>query len=432
MVYALRTMDLTPKQQTSEAIRQAENILIITGQRPSVDQTVSVLALTMILRKFGKQATAVVTDQLPAAVAPLANGVIDKNLGGVRDFILKLDTSKAEVDKLRYEMVDGKLNVVITPFKGNFAPSDVTFGYGESAAGGYDVIVVIGVPGKARIDKIYDQNAQLLAQVPVINFDFHRSNEGYGAINMIDGNASSLSEMLIALSESLQSGLIDAGIATPLLMGIVSATDRFTATHTTSKSLTVAAQMMAAGASQPQVIRALYRGGDGSRDAAREPNRDSNRPPASRDGGNRDRTERPARVERTERTERPERTEQPRAEQSRAEQPRREQPAAPAAQPTQQTQPTQPVQSARQLDNDMNEPIISPAHIEFSPDPADDPRVQMPPEPIQVAPGQLPLEMSPLVSQAVQNPASTQQAPHQSVAQPAVSAAPMPSSFQND
>ena len=89
----------------------------------------------MILRKFGKQATAVVTDQLPAAVAPLANGVIDKNLGGVRDFILKLDTSKAEVDKLRYEMVDGKLNVVITPFKGNFAPSDVTFGYGESAAG---------------------------------------------------------------------------------------------------------------------------------------------------------------------------------------------------------------------------------------------------------------------------------------------------------
>ncbi|QQR52959.1 hypothetical protein IPG36_02510 [bacterium] len=74
-------MDLTPKQQTSEAIRQAENILIITGQRPSVDQTVSVLALTMILRKFGKQATAVVTDQLPSAVAPLANGIIDKNLG---------------------------------------------------------------------------------------------------------------------------------------------------------------------------------------------------------------------------------------------------------------------------------------------------------------------------------------------------------------
>lgn len=418
MVYDALTMDLTPKQQTSEAVRQAENILIMTGQRPSVDQAVSVLALLMILRKFGKQATAVISDPLPAAMAPLAGNLIEKNLGGVRDFILKVDTAKAEVDKLRYEMVDGKLNVVITPFKGTFAPSDVTFGYGEAAAGGYDLIMVIGVPGRARIDRLYEQNAQVLSQVPVVNFDFHRSNEAYGAVNMIDGNASSLSEMLVALSESLQSGLLDAEIATPLLMGIVSATDRFTAAHTTSKSLTVAAQMMAAGASQPQVIRALYRGGDSGRDdrrdGGREGSRDNrNQSQGSRDGANR---ERPVRQDRP----------------NRPEQPRRD----PGV-----TRPAQKVEAPAQVDAEADLPIIAPAHIEMmeqAPAMASEPRVQMPPaqpeyqpvaEPVQVAPGQLPLEMSPLGSQAVMQQ-GTQQAVPQAPQQPVQ--APMPSSYQHD
>jgi hypothetical protein len=46
-------------------------------------------------------------------------------------------------------------------------------------------------------------------------------------------------------------------------MGIIASTDRFTASHTTSKSLTVAAQMMAAGAKQQAVVRSLYRDGKG-------------------------------------------------------------------------------------------------------------------------------------------------------------------------
>ena len=48
-------MDLTPKQQASEAIRQAESILIVTSQRPNIDQTSSVVALAMILRMLGKK-----------------------------------------------------------------------------------------------------------------------------------------------------------------------------------------------------------------------------------------------------------------------------------------------------------------------------------------------------------------------------------------
>jgi len=281
------TMDLTPKQQTSEAIRQAETILVMTGQRPSVDQVAAVIGLSMILRKIGKRVSPVITDSMPQSVQVLDAAGVERNLGGMRDFILKLDTTKAQVDSLRYEQDGGKLNIHISPAKGGFAPSDVTFDYGEPNFR-YDLAIVLGVPTRARIDRAYEQNLPLFEQIPVVNLDFHRSNENYGAVNLIESNASSLCEMLVALSESLQGGLLDAEIATTLLMGIVASTDRFTAAHTTSKSLTVAAQMMAAGARQQAVVKALYRGGgeqarnDGSRGEARE--RDGRE---GRDGGQR-------------------------------------------------------------------------------------------------------------------------------------------------
>jgi nanoRNase/pAp phosphatase (c-di-AMP/oligoRNAs hydrolase) len=390
-------MDLTPKQQTSEAIRQSETILVTTGQHPSVDQVAAVIALTAILRKFGKKVSAVISDSLPQAVNLLDVASVERNLGGMRDFVLKVDTSRAEVGGLRYEPVDSKLNIFLTPAKGNFAPSDVTFDYGE-ASFEYDLAIVLGVPTRARIDKVYEQNLSLFEQIPVINLDFHRSNENYGAVNLIEPNASSLCEMLVALSESLQSGIIDEQIATALLMGIVGSTDRFTASHTTSKSLTVAAQMMAAGAKQQAVVRALYREGRGEQGRGGErgersgnndrAQREHREPGGQREQGSQGHQGRDSQPQR-EREPRPERERQaqpqPQAAQAVQPQPQPVQAAQPQAQPqaapvmpeaaVAQAQPeaapqamnAQPAQDTRPFRSQEAElPIIEPGHIELS------------------------------------------------------------------
>ena len=247
--------DLTPKQQTSEAVRQAETILITTGQNPTVDQVTGVLALSAVLRKFGKKVSAVISDPMPPQVQFLDTAMVGRELGGLRDFIMHVDVSKGEVDRLRYEVQGGKLNVYVTPFQGGFAPGDVTFGYGDYH---FDLAMVLGVPSKGRIDRVFADNQSLFSSIPVVNLDFHRSNENYGAVNLVEPMASSLCEILVALSESLQTGLIDADIATVMLAGLMSSTDRFTASHTTSKSMTVAAQLMAAGARQQAVVKGLY------------------------------------------------------------------------------------------------------------------------------------------------------------------------------
>lgn len=248
--------ELTPKQQTSEAVRQAETILIMTGQRPTIDQVSSTVALSAILRKFGKKVTAVISDDIPAGAKFLPTNLIERNLGGLRDFNIEVDLSHAEVDTLKYGVEDGKLNIHITPFSGGFQPKDVSFSHGDFH---FDLVIILGVPFHNRIDKIYLDNTAKLSQTPLINIDFHRSNEQYGAINLVETSAASLAEILMALSESLQSGLIDETIATSMLAGIMAATDRFTATHTTAKAMTVAAQMMAMGADQQKIVRGLYR-----------------------------------------------------------------------------------------------------------------------------------------------------------------------------
>lgn len=248
--------ELTPKQQTSEAIRQAETILIMTGLHPSIDQVASTVALAAILRKFGKKVTSVISDEVPASAKFLPLNLVEPTMGGLRDFIMQVDLSHAEVDKLKYTTDNGKLSVHITPFAGSFQSKDVSFSYGEFH---FDLVIILGVASYARIDKIYGQNAELLRSIPLINIDFHRNNEQYGAINLIETTAASLAEMLIALAESLQSGLIDATVATTMFAGIMAATDRFTASHTTSKTMTIAAQMLAMGADQQKVVRGLYR-----------------------------------------------------------------------------------------------------------------------------------------------------------------------------
>lgn len=248
-------MDLTPKQQASEAIRQAQSILLVTGQRPNIDQVASLVALTHALRKLDKKVTPLVSDRVPGGAQFLGKGVVGTSLNGARDFIMQLDLNKGEVDKVKYTVEDNKLNVHITPFSGSFTSSDVSFTQGDFH---FDLIIALGVPRRANLDRIFEQNPNLLQNVPLLNLDYHRINEQYGAINLLETNSSTLSEMVLALTESVQGGLLDTQMATALLAGIMAATDRFTAPSTTAKSMTVAAQMLAAGADQQKVTKEIF------------------------------------------------------------------------------------------------------------------------------------------------------------------------------
>ncbi len=247
-------MDLTPKQQTTELIRQAQNILIVTGREPNNDQLASAVGLQAVLTKLGKVANVVITDSLPKIASVLDTSMVARDMQGVRDFIISIDMRNTEVDKVKYDVVDSRLDVTVTPHGGNYTASDVSFGYGAYQ---FDLVIALGVPSIFKLDRLHEANPTIFDGLHLINIDYHRINENYGSVNLVDPSATCVAEILISTIESLGQGMIDAPIATAFLASFMSATANFTAPATTAKALTIAAQMMSAGAKQQEIVKAL-------------------------------------------------------------------------------------------------------------------------------------------------------------------------------
>ncbi len=254
-------MELTPKQQTTEQIRAAEKILILTHFNPDGDALGALLALYLILKKLDKDVTAVVPETVPATFSFMPNiGEVHNSYSGTKDFIITIDTRKTSVDRLGYKHIpeENKLNIVITPHSGTFRREDVTFSYGSFK---YDLIIVLDSSDLERLGPLYEGQNALFYETPVINIDHHAGNDFFGKINWVDLTATSTSEILVSLIESLarEKPLLDEDIATALLTGIITDTGSFQNANTTPKSLTVAAQLVAAGGRQQEIIRHVFK-----------------------------------------------------------------------------------------------------------------------------------------------------------------------------
>lgn len=254
-------MELTPKQQIVELIKKHQNILVLTHINPDGDALGSLLAFYLLLKKLDKNVSAVATSEIPVKFNFLpAISNINSEFNGIRDFIINLDLSSAKLDKLSYQKItdENRLDIIITPKTGTFTPEDVSFSYGAHK---FDLIFVLDTPDLERLGKVYDENADLFYETPTVNIDHHPSNEYFGKINWVDLTATSTAEILVALIESLsrEKQLLDADVATALLTGITTDTGSFQNTNTTPKSLTVAAQLVAAGARQQEIIQKIFK-----------------------------------------------------------------------------------------------------------------------------------------------------------------------------
>lgn len=245
--------DQTPKQLIVERIKNASNVLVTVGKNPSVDALAAALGLTLFFDKIDKIATAVVSGQIPPAIEFLEPGkTFDENVDGLRDFIIALDKTKA--DRLRYKVEDDVVRVFITPYKTTITEKDLTFSQGDFNV---DLVVALGVDKKEDLDTAITAHGRILHDATTVSINQLAGSGSLGEVDWSEPDASSLCEMLIGLTEALQPGTMDQQIATALLTGLVSATDRFRNNKTSPKVMTIAAQLMAAGANQQLIADKL-------------------------------------------------------------------------------------------------------------------------------------------------------------------------------
>lgn len=249
-------MELSPKQQTVEQIKKASRILIIGHRKPEGDLLGSALALCATLKELGKSVDVVVSDDIPAIYSylPYLNEV-KKDYKHTPGKVIRIDTKRFPAKGMKWQKEGDFLDIFLDSDK------NLKFEYIEIINGlpKPDLIIVLDTPGVSKIDRVYDGNTELFFEVPVVNIDHHSGNEYFGSINLVDLTATSTAEILVSLFEALGVKINNPDTATCLLTGIVNDTQSFRSGATTPKSLTVAAQLLAAGGRQQEIISNLYK-----------------------------------------------------------------------------------------------------------------------------------------------------------------------------
>lgn len=245
------------KQQVVEKVNGAKNVLVTVGAQPSVDELAAALGLTFLLGKLQKHVTAVFSGETPPAIEFLdPEKTFERSVDSLRDFIIALDKEKA--DKLRYKVEEDVVKVFITPYKTVISEKDLQFSQGDFNV---DVILALGITKREDLDKAIVAHGRILHDAEVITINANGKKSNIGSIDWADDAASSISEMLVSVSEVFGNGLLDEQISTALLTGIVAETNRFSNEKTSPKVMTMAAQLMAAGANQQLIATNLRQEG---------------------------------------------------------------------------------------------------------------------------------------------------------------------------
>lgn len=248
------------QQQIVNTIKTTSNILVTVSTDPTVDELSAALGLTLLLDKLDKRATAIFSGNMPPAISFLEpDKTFENTPDSLRDFIIALNKEKA--DHLRYKVDGDVVKIFITPYKTTLSQADLEFSQGDYNV---ELIIALGVKDQDHLDKALDAHGKILHDAKVMTMVVGADGSSLGSVNWQEKEASSLCEMIGMIADNLKEkdSLFDEQIATALLTGIVSATDRFSNDHTTSRVMTMAAQLMAAGANQQLIASKLEEGHD--------------------------------------------------------------------------------------------------------------------------------------------------------------------------
>ncbi|MCT4616583.1 MAG: bifunctional oligoribonuclease/PAP phosphatase NrnA [Candidatus Gracilibacteria bacterium] len=123
-----------------------------------------------------------------------------------------------------------------------------------------DVIVCLDTAGIEQLGSIYTENKKLFEKTKVFVIDHHYSNPCFGDYNVVFTNKSSTCEIVYdLLFEHDCEQYVDEQMATMLLMGIITDTNSFFNTNSSSRAMEVAGLLMGYGARHQDIILNLFK-----------------------------------------------------------------------------------------------------------------------------------------------------------------------------
>ncbi len=254
-------MQNSTERQVIDLIKRSEKVLILPSSPADGDSVGSAISMYLVLKQLGKEATVVCSDSIPDLLKFLPNAnVIEDKIVSSHDFVVTVDAKNLNVEDVKTNIENGRVNIVITPKDGNLSEEDVSFNKGEID---YDLIITVDTAELKQLRSFYENNTELFSQIPVINIDHHISNAHFGKLNLVDIMSAATTQLLLPLYEQLgqeeKMDLIDEDVATLLLTGIITDTGSFQNANTTPKAFAAAAKLISYGARQQEIIQHIYK-----------------------------------------------------------------------------------------------------------------------------------------------------------------------------
>lgn len=235
----------------------ARNILIAVPAGADTDKLAAALALFLILEAQNKEVSIVSSDDILVSQSHLF-GVdhVRKSLPSTEGGNLTLtlegvaasDNSVPALEKLDWYAENSNLNLVFHVLPGQtFQPARIVPKYQGS---GFNLIFIIGAANLNGLGSVYSQNQAAFSGTHLVNIDNQIANTSFGQTNVLDQNASSLSEMMINLISDLGYSL-DSDSASNLLVGIFDSTNNLSGSKVTAETYMAVANCLRAGGKKP-------------------------------------------------------------------------------------------------------------------------------------------------------------------------------------
>jgi phosphoesterase RecJ-like protein len=122
----------------------------------------------------------------------------------------------------------------------------------QSGEGDFDLIVSLDSSDLARLGSIFIP--ALHAHLPLVAFDHHVTNTGFGTVNVVEAECSSTAEIILALLHRMNLP-ITGDIANALLTGVITDTLAFRTSNTSPDTLAAAMELMRCGGNLQEVTR---------------------------------------------------------------------------------------------------------------------------------------------------------------------------------
>lgn len=237
-------------EQAKNLIASAKNICLIPNVHEPESLTAA-LALFYTLKDLGKNVN-LICDQFPEKLNFLLPSL--DFISQPKNFVISIPRSSANISQIYYEKTDESVKIHLTVDNGVLKKEHIAFYFSNAKP---DAVITLGIQNfHQELSGKLDSFGYLLDS-PIINLDNNPANVNFGQHNIVE--QTSLSEMVLAATESLNGATPKEAAANCLLAGMILYYDNFRSNKTTSQAFLIASDLIKKGANHSQIIENLHR-----------------------------------------------------------------------------------------------------------------------------------------------------------------------------